>query len=322
MKNNNLLGLILPTNDPMSIRKYLLPSLVNIKELIPYSTILVNYQKPYTEEEMRRVTNEIINLGFECRTRYSEYNVPAFGHIPMNAIREDTAALAPECKYFMFIDDDLSFRGSSAKMPRTSGIQILQCLIYLLKYSNCGIMVLGGNLIKKIKKDTIAPIPYNRDYVTGRGLIFKNHSPSQGLLVPREALQLYGSDEEKVAAAYRVSCGLYTAELPFVRIMHCENQKSLKNKNGKIPGYDLYKWNTDDIRDKNNFKFIRDNYNPEYKFGKGNIIHPDNYIGPKTWETPEEFTMDFRTLTDDDIVSMINDMMELEGDKNENISSY
>lgn len=316
MNSHNLLGIVLPTNNPEAMRKYFLPSLVNAKEIAPYVTFLLNFQKPYTQEESEEVIKAITDLGFKCKVMYSSHTISAPGLVPINLIREETSSLAPDCKYFMIFDDDMSFMGPSTSMHRNAGVQILECLIYLLSYRKCGVLVCGGTLVKKIKKDTISPIDYCREYVTGKGLILKNvRGEGQGNFVPWSAIGLYGSDEEKVAAAYRISQGYFVAEIPFMRINHYENQRSSRNKKGKIPGKDLYQWNTDEIKDNNNFKFIRENYCSEYTPGKGNIVSKELYEnagGVNAWKSPERYTMDFNNVSTEEIITTLDKLIHKE----------
>lgn len=309
--NHKLLGVVLPTNSPDVMKKYLLPSLKNAVDAAPYMTFLINFQSPWTQSEMDEVCAEIKSYGFDVLSTYNQYEIKGKGLVPVNQIREDTARICPDCRFYMIFDDDMSFMGPSATMPRNAGEQILESLAYLLVHSTCGILVFGGTLIKKIKKDTIAPIDYCREYVTGKGIIFRNcGSVEEGLFVPIEAYHLLGSDEEKVAAAYRISKGLYTAEMPFVRINHYENQRSSRNKNGKIPGKEKYEWNTDEIKDNNNFGFIREHYCSEYSSGNGYVVSREKYAeagGEFVWKDPvEEFcTMDFSNMTTQDLIDCV-----------------
>lgn len=310
---HNLLGIVLPTNNPGIMWKYLIPSLKNAKAMAPFVTFLINFQN-YEEDEIEAVVEEFENQGFKVEYDLNNYSVKGPGLVPVNKIREDTARINSECKYYMIFDDDMSFMGPSSSINRNAGEQILEALYYLLTYEDCGVLVFGGTLIKKIAKDTIAPIDYCREYVTGKGLIFKNlGNPGKGLFVPVTAYELLGSDEEKVAAAYRISNGLWTAEMPFVRINHYENQKSSRNKNGKTPGKELYRWNTDEIKDSNNFGFIREFYCPEYKSGNGYVVSRDLYHsagGKDVWSNPAERTIDFSSYSQEDLVEMVKEKME------------
>ena len=305
---HNLLGIVLPTNSPDVMRKYLLSSLEIAKDAAPFCTFLINFQPPYTANELSEVVETIKSYGFKVKTNYNVYRHEP-GLVPVNRIREDTAAIDSSCKYYMIFDDDMTFMGPSAKMPRSAGHQILEAIRYLEYFDDCGVLVFGGTLIKKIAKDSIAPIDFRKEYVTGKGIVLRNiaEKASEGLFVPAAAYDLVGSDEEKVAAAYRISEGYYVAEMPFVRINHYENQKSSRNKNGKIPGKDKYHWNTDEIKDANNFGFLRENYNPDYT-SKGNVVSLEKYKeagGQEFWTEPAKRTMFFDATTTEDLVKLI-----------------
>lgn len=301
LPSNRTLGIVLPTNNPNAMYQYLLPSLENLLPAKKFVTFLINFQPPWRQEDIEGCCEEIRSYGFELLVGFGKYEVKGKGLVPINKIREDTAQIDPYCKYYMIFDDDMSFLGPSEKMPRCAGDQIVESLIYMTTNWDCGVLVFGGSLIKKIDRDSIAPISRDREYVTGRGIIFKNMRggrPFGSVLVPEGAYELLGSDEEKVIAGWRLFNGLYAAEMPFVRINHYENQVSKRNKNGKIPGKVLYEWNTDEIKNSNNFKFIRENYNPDYASGKGNIVKS---IIPYIDIDDQRYKMNFSGISSNDL---------------------
>jgi len=64
----------------------------------------------------------------------------------MIRIRGLCAALAPEIKYYMFVDDDFRFSGPTPSMPFTSGQRYLQVIDYLERMPYCGVVNVKGFL--------------------------------------------------------------------------------------------------------------------------------------------------------------------------------
>ena len=55
MNKHNIMGLIMPTIEPYTLRKYWLPSLRNIKDIAPYANICINFQDTYIKSDVESI---------------------------------------------------------------------------------------------------------------------------------------------------------------------------------------------------------------------------------------------------------------------------
>ena len=265
--NHEILGFVIPTNEPDVAFSYLLSSLDGLKDAAPISTFLFNFQKPWTYDQIRRAVKICESYGFAVRYTFNSYEIKGKGLVPFNQIRGDASKLMPEAKFFMLMDDDFSFRGRSSASSRSAGDQIVDIVHYMVSHPNCGITLLKGNYyLKEVNKYEVAPaVSIDNRYVTDKGIILKNFDPDNGLVVPNEALALLGSDEEKLACAWRLFHGYYPAVINHARILHYENCNSTMIENAPVTGETMYGWNTNEILEANTNKFIREHFYKDFK---------------------------------------------------------
>lgn len=283
-KLQETVGLVFPTNEPDTAFEFLFKSLENLKVIAPISTFLINFQSPWTPEQMEEAINIIKSYGFGVKQVFSTYEIKGKGLIPINRIREESARLMPNAELYALIDDDMTFLSPSAKMSKTGGEQYLDAIHYMINHPKCGIALFGGSLYRKTPSYYLKPVDIVNTYLTTKGIIYKNISKdaSKGLLIPIEAIDLVGSDEERVAAGYRLVNGYYPVKTRNTRVNHYENHRvknSTKRGNLVTSGTDAYGWNTQEILEKNNTKFIRENFNPKYR-GNGafDVCSLENYL--------------------------------------------
>lgn len=264
---HNILSLVLPTNEPDVMDQYFMKSIEWMQPLASISTICINFQKPYDTKSIEEICYKLSNLGFDVRTTFSEYIYEPH-KVPVNKIRQDTADLNKDSLYYALVDDDMLFKGQSYKMNRTSGMQYIDSIHYLLTHQDCGILMMGGTLFRKISRYSIGPVNLESTYLTSKGFIVKsiaNTNYGNGFL-PEGSIDLVGSDEEKVLAASRLYRGLYPAKFGNARIDHYEHKKKISD------GSTMYGWNSEEILNENNAKFIRENYNQKFKTRDYNVI--------------------------------------------------
>lgn len=267
--NHEILGFVVPTNEPDVAFSYLLKSLDGLQDAAPISTFLFNFQKPWTEKQIAQAVDICKSYGFEVRYAFNTYEIKGKGLVPFNQIRGDACKLMSEAKYFMLMDDDFSFRGKSGAISKSAGDQIVDIIHYMMNHPKCGVTLLKGNYyLKDVAKYEVAPAPsIDNRYITDKGIILKNFDSTNGLVVPNEALTLLGSDEEKVACAWRLYHGYYPAVINHARILHYENCNSTTIENAPVTGENMYNWNTTEILDANTNKFIREHYYAKFKNG-------------------------------------------------------
>lgn len=287
MNNNNnheVLGLVVPTNEPKIAFAYLLSTLHNLREVAPLATILFNFQKPWDDKLITEALEICHREGFETRHTFNEYIIPEKGYVPFNKIRYDAAALMPEAEFFMLMDDDFSFLPRSASYQKSAGEQLLDIISYLVSYPDCGFVMLKGRLyLNEVPKYMITPaLTLENRYITDKGIILRNFNPEEGLVVPNSAVGLYGSDEEKVACGWRLKHNYYPAVINRCRIKHYENSVNNSQEGIAIPGEDMYKWNSKRILDENTNKWMKENIYSEFNNRGWRItalIDPEEYSG-------------------------------------------
>lgn len=275
---HDILVLVLPTNEPATFYEYFLESLPNMKAVAPITTVAINFQAPWTRDLIDDAVETIAKLGFKCEWCYSQYCIEGKGKVPFNRIRDDAAKLVPNGLIYALTDDDFKYQGPSATIPKTAGEQYIDAVHYLLTHEKCGLISMVGTMYKKTPRNHIGPCQLWNTYITSKGFLLKslNKVGGEGLTLPTACLDLVGSDEERVSTGARMALGYYPAKLPFSRTAHYEHHGK-----GVLSGSDTYQWNTEDILDSNNSKFIKDNYNPKYRkrqYGGDQPCSTENYL--------------------------------------------
>lgn len=286
---NNVVGLIMPTIEPYTLRKYWLPSLKNIKEIASIANICINFQDPYTQEDVDEIVSEIKSYGFKVYYQLRDkYDIPGKGLVPFNKIRNDTVMLNPHSLFYVLTDDDFSYQGASAKSP-SAGVQYLRAIYYMLSYPNCGCVLTGGSMYRYNPINTIGPTRYINGewYITGKSLFLKSMREHGYELFPDDSLELYGAKEECLLCASRINEGLFPAKFGNARIRHDEN----RNHDKEIkPGHEEFGWLKDEIVENNVNEYIRSHYHtdmrgvysydvvlPEVYQSKGGINHKEDH---------------------------------------------
>lgn len=261
MNKHNIMGLIMPTIEPYTLRKYWLPSLKNIKDIAPYANICINFQNPYIKSDVESIIEEIKSYGFEVYyTLRDKYEVPEKGLVPFNRIRNDAVLLNPNNSLiYVLTDDDFSYQDESAKSPN-AGEQYLRVIHYMLKYPNCGCVLTGGSMYRYNKINTIGPTKnFNNEwFITSKSLFLRSMNDFGFRLFPEDSLDLYGAKEECLLCAARINKGLFPAKFGNARIRHDENRKHDEEIK---PGYEEFGWLEDEIIENNVNKYIREHYN-------------------------------------------------------------
>lgn len=263
LKGNHKLCLLMPTNTPEVYNSIVRSSWINLIPISPYIKISINFQPPWTEDAIKDVVEELESLGFNVVYSYNSYEIKKRGEVPFNRIRNDTYLNSPDSEYYMITDDDFWFYPQSA-------YQLLDDIEYLDSHPECHIIYHVGNKRRFSQlNDSIIEDDFTQYCLCNeKGIVFRNEQDSQGnYLFPRGSEDLVGSDEEKVLIACRLALGSTFAVHPKFKIRHWESHKSQKTS-----GALKYNWNLDSIRNRNNFKFIRDNYSPEFTVQNRKLI--------------------------------------------------
>lgn len=311
---NNILGFALPTNSPRVMKEILIPSLPNALALRDVCTWLINFQPPYTQKEIREVVTTFENYGFKVRYTYTEYDMKEAysGYVPVIKMRNDAARLMLDAHIYALIDDDMAFKSGTELVDKSGGEQYLDAVRYMLEFEKCGI-ILFRNRRRVVPVHTIKPVPITEPYYTGRGMFLKR--VDHCLVAPLDSEWVLGGDEENLVAGARLNLGYYPAEVHSTRVYHHEHRRKLK-----VEGNKIYHWIAPEVLENNSTKYIRDNYNPEFKGSKGiiggtddpNIVLYEDYLEAGglgiTPRILEKYSMDFSSISVQDNLSRIKEL--------------
>lgn len=315
--SNKVLGIPLPTNEPDVAFDYFLDSIDEMLPIKDLCTILINFQPPWTEDLMNKFVNELTEKGFNVKYKFSKYQVEGKGLVPMCRIREETCQLDPDCLFYCLVDDDMRFRHPSPKMNANAGLQYLWTIDYLINNEDAGLVLFGGVMFRKVPKYHIGPVNLDSAYLTYRGMVFRSMG-DKGLCVPNDAIDLVGSDEEKLIAGFRLNNGLYPSKFSNARVMHYEyhdktSDGGTKNRTDTVAsGTTTYEWDKQVILDKNVNKYIRENFNKEFG-GKGhyNVVSNNKFINELNGidvynkEVVESRTTNYEGKSEEELVNSI-----------------
>ena len=259
---NKLVVLALPTNEPSTAFKYLIPTLENLKDFSPYCTLAVNFQPPWTNNKISEFLSIAEKVGFECICNYKgTYSIPQKGWVPFNRIRYDAAKLVPDAFSYFLLDDDFTFEKFRPSQSDPSEF-LARNLRYLIENPKCGIILNKyRRYASQVKTNRVGPAnPQNSyNYVNELGILFRRIKG--GLVVPDSALGLYGSDEEKLGSSWRLYNGYYAAVQTNAPIKHWENvDKDEETESGSR----MYQWHHNSVLDYNTNKYIREHFYPDY----------------------------------------------------------
>lgn len=307
------LGIVLPTVDSKLALDFILSdeSLNNMSSLSSVAKFLINFQGDWNDDLIADVEHRLMSRGFQVDYIKSFYPIEGKGLVPINKIREDTAGIDRNCLFYALVDDDMKFLGKSPKMNHDGGRQYLNILHYMLSNPMCGLTMVGGSMFKKIPFYSVGPVDLVNTYLVSKGFIVRSMK-DKGLIVPKGAYELVGSDEEKLAAAFRLSEGLYPAKTGLGRVYHYEGHSSGKTQSGSS----MYGWNNSEIVDANNNKFIHENYNPKYRGGNDyRVFDRETYdrnggIDVYDQSVVDDFTINYMSKTDEQVLDEIRSMCD------------
>lgn len=314
-----IISALLPTVNPKQMFKLVIPSLVNIQEVKEYLQFDMNFQYPWDKKSIKKAVTTIEDLGFKCKYSYNSYD--SSNGVLFNKIRNDCAEKCEDydTELYMNLDDDMTFGTSTKLVKFDAGDQLLQAINYMLLNKDCGVLKLGGALVKYPPKYHTGIISHYGDVITGKGLIFRNlHlKENKSPIFPDDSLNLLGSDEEKVIAASRFIQGMFIARQGFFHSRHYENRKSTKVK--VTSGEELYHWAEKFVKEANNWKFIKEHYFVSGEGDKlnlsssGKLISDSLYKGldPSEETSKYPYTIDYSESTTDEIKSSINKLVDL-----------
>jgi hypothetical protein len=299
---NETLGLVIPTVHPERVfnRIFCDESLEQLKVISKVGTILINFQPPYTEEEINSIIDKLTSYDIPVKYSYNQYNVEKKGFVQFNKIRNDASKLL-DCKFYVLVDDDFLFKGSVNGTPSSSH-QYIEAVHYMLTHNNCGMVMLRQrkkSLDDYVPNGWVYPISIVNRWQTDSGMMLKSMKyTGEGNLFPDDSLELYGAGEEKILAGWRFSKGLYPA-----RINHCNVSNS--------PSENLYSWYRpmhDTLT-----KYILDHYNQVIDDDYTKVCSEELYLSNGGIKYNEEsinnLKFDYNNMTIDDMITDISKLI-------------
>lgn len=263
---NKIVGIVLPTNDPETMFDRFLVGLPNLKEINEISTILINFQEPWTKDLIREAVSIIHDNGFKVRYTINKY-VFENPYVPFNLMREDASQLLPEAMIYLSMDDDFKVLGVSPKIGKTGGQQYLECIHYMLSHPKCGVISTTGTIGRNPAREYLGPDykRHIRTYImTGLGLFCRNLklNDDSGCFLPSGTHNLYGALEDMIAGSYRIANGYYVAKYNCVRVSNIVNTKAVSSTDEET--FHKTGWEKASVIESNNVKYVKDNWNKDY----------------------------------------------------------
>lgn len=105
------LAICVMTNNPGTFRS-LFMDYRNLNALYHLSRNLkllihINFQPPYTSEEIDSITSKLASIGPDVATTWNTYKPNDLGHYPIMQIRQDSLVQSDVAKYTLMFDDDM-----------------------------------------------------------------------------------------------------------------------------------------------------------------------------------------------------------------------
>lgn len=301
---HDILGLLLPTNEPDTFFKYFLPSLNNMKEVAPITTIALNFQHPWNRISIEKAVLECEKIGFRVLYQFIySYPIWSTGYVPFNKIRHDAAMLVPKSILFALTDDDFQYEKNHPEGNFSAGHQYLCAVKYLLRFKRCGVVSMNRGQTN-IPNDMIGMSSLDKTYGTGSGLIFRNMYP-EFFVYPDDAIILKGAGEENIIGCSRVHNGLYPANMSNSATKHDEIRQSKEVKSGD----EMYEWTKEEVADSNVNRYIDKTYNIKNdKKRPRRILNENLYYsngGMKIDENFDSHLINFSNSSSDELLNEI-----------------
>lgn len=254
----------IPTCEPKTIRKLLLPSLIYLKPIKELFKLCICFQPPYSEEDINKVCSFLDKLEFNYSWFYKDYDIKN-NEIPIIRMRQDCSLLEPDSDYYALLDDDMEFKENTYEW-------YLKALNDLDSDNNIGVISLHRDRNNGIECELTK---YNQNcYATDNGLIYRggkfygfegmypeklNLLPNIKTLIPYEnenLLNLVGGHEDKFGAIIRLATGQRGKIYYEVNAVHEKNRPKIGLHHDKF----FYK----DLQDKSICGFIRKYFIKKY----------------------------------------------------------
>lgn len=254
---------LLPTCEPDSMFKWLLPTIKNfapIKELIEFN---VCFQPPYTDDQIDIIIEEFNKHSLQLNWFKQDYKVVR-PQTPLIRMRNDCALLSPDAEFYCLLDDDMSI------LTKDACKYFLRALDEFDKDSNLAVISLYNQPVNNHRQNfysTNSGIIYRGgSYYGFKGLVpekLTDFSKEVKTLYPyrgENLINLFGGFQDKFCAMIRLATGMTGLSIINVPINHVEN----RTQRGSIAhGWDNAKFDRGSIA-----QFIEQYFNPRFLITK------------------------------------------------------
>ncbi len=257
--NNHSLVFLLPTCEPLTIKKFLLPSLQYIRPIADKISFAICFQPPYTENQKIEVLHAFEGFDIKYIEKQYDFKRP---NTPLMKMRQDCSLLYPQADYYALLDDDMQFEKGideyysniikSMNSDRQLSVITLskRDLFFENKFfTNAGIVYRGGKYYgfegfvpHSLPKNCITLIPYEGE----------------------DLVELVGGHQDELCAMIRLACGERSKNYINVPTRHRENRDS--------PGYIQHGWVNAEKQENSVNNFIKKYFNPDYSIKSRNLL--------------------------------------------------
>lgn len=198
-----LLSFVLPTCYPDLFRSRFYTCLPVFAPFSKYICFCINFQPPFTLEEVAEEVSFLRNSGFRVEYTYNDYKFTP-DTLSYVRLRNDAARLAPkDTLYFVDFDDDILYFSEDYDIASRVWASVI---LFLLENPSCGSFRIDTRCYAypRITFNRLYSVFYPRGG-TGLGLIYKNIYGGQ--ILPEYLLDLVGGCEDLLQTRQRVLDG-------------------------------------------------------------------------------------------------------------------
>lgn len=257
--NQIKLTFLLPTCEPQTIKKYLLPSLKYIKPISDIISFGICFQPPYTQEDIKEILEAFDGFNVKYFEKQYVFTKP---DTPLMQMRHECSMLYPDVDYYALLDDDMEFE---------EGIDnfYLQAITEMNKDKKLSVITFSKrDLFFENKFFTNAGIIYRGGkYYNFEGFVPHKLPEQCTTLVPydgEDLVSLVGGHQDELCAMIRLACGEKSKSYINVPTKHRENRTR--------PGFLEHGWLDAEKSANSVNSFIKKYFNSEYSIKSRNLL--------------------------------------------------
>ena len=219
---------ILPTCEPKTMFKFLLPSIKNLRNISSFIEFNIIFQPPYEKPEIEEVLKEFKANNINVNWQFKDYKVIK-PYIPLIKMRNDCALMSPDSDIYGLIDDDMAFESEAICE------NIKEMITKFETNPNLAVVSFYNQYIKNYRENF---------YSTNGGLYYRGgkYYGFEGLVpeslsdfnlavhtrIPYEnenLIDLFGGNQDKFCAMIRLATGQIGECMWNIPVTHLENRR-------------------------------------------------------------------------------------------------